>query len=58
MTQKQIMLLKKYFNSLGNFMGVEPSKININKSQSVQQTIMQILIEEVDTEDEDAPELV
>ena len=30
--------IKKYFNSLGNFMGVEPSQININKTQSAQQT--------------------
>ena len=50
--------IKKYFNSLGNFMGVEPSQININKTQSAQQTNNASLIEEVDTEDEDAPELV
>ena len=29
--------IKKYFNSLGNFMGVEPSKSTFNKTQSVQQ---------------------
>ena len=28
--------IKKYFNSLGNFMGVEPSTMNVNKTQSVQ----------------------
>ena len=50
--------IKKYFNSLGNFMGVEPSKMNINKSQSVQQNNNANLVDEVDTEDEDAPELV
>ena len=50
--------IKKYFNSLGNFMGVEPSQLNINKTQSAQQTNNASLVEEVDTEDEDAPELV
>ena len=50
--------IKKYFNSLGNFMGVEPSQLNINKTQSTQQTSNANLVEEVDTEDEDAPELV
>ena len=39
-------------------MGVEPSKMNINKSQSVQQNNNANLVEEVDTEDEDAPDLV
>tara|TARA_Y100000590_G_scaffold469795_1_gene659778 strand:- start:6822 stop:7472 length:651 start_codon:yes stop_codon:yes gene_type:complete len=50
--------IKKYFNSLGNFMGVEPSQLNINKTQSVQQTNNASLVEEVDTEDEEEPELV
>ena len=52
------MLLRKYFNSLGNFMGVEPSTMNVNKTQSAQQNIN--YNEEVDTEDEDddAPTLV
>lgn len=51
--------IKKYFNSLGDFMGVEPSKMNINKTQSVQQDNNVNLVEEVDTEDEDeTPELV
>lgn len=50
--------IKKYFNSLGNFMGVEPSSMNFNKTQSEQQNIN--YNEEVDTEDEDddAPTLV
>jgi len=52
--------IKKYFNSIGNFMGIEPSKMNVNKTQSVQQNNNNpTLIEEVDTEDEeDVPELV
>ena len=51
--------IKRYFNSLGNFMGIEPSKMNINKTQSEQQTFNNAnLVEEVDTEDEEAPELV
>ena len=49
--------IKKYFNSLGNFMGVESSTMNINKTQSEQQNIN--YNEEVDTEDEeDIPNLV
>ena len=51
--------IKKYFNSLGNFMGVEPSTMNINKTQSVQPDNNVNLEEEVDTEEEDeTPELV
>ena len=52
--------VKKYFNTLGNFMGIEPSKMNINKTQSAQQNnITADLNNEMDTEDEDeAPELV
>ena len=50
--------IKKYFNSLGNFMGVEPTRMNLNKTQSAQQTNNVSLVEEVDTEDEDAPDLV
>ena len=48
--------IKKYFNTLGNFMGIEPSTMNVNKTQSEQQKLN--LNDEVDTEDEDAPELV
>ena len=51
--------IKKYFNSLGNFMGIEPTQMNFNKTQSVQQNINSNLDEEVETEDEDdAPQLV
>ena len=50
--------IKKYFNSLGNFMGIEPSKMNINKTQSVQHNIETSINEEYDTEDEEPPQLM
>ena len=48
--------IKRYFNKLGNFMGVEPSDMNLknNVTQSVEQNIYQ----ENDTDDEEAPDLV
>ena len=52
--------IKKYFNSLGSFMGIEPAQMRVNNTQSVQQNVNNAsLVEEVDTEDEDdAPNLV
>jgi hypothetical protein len=46
--------LKKYFNSLGNFMGIEPMDFNIKQTPPVQAT----LDEDADTEDEDMPDVV
>ena len=46
--------LKKYFNTLGNFMGVDPMDINIKQSE---QPILNNDNDE-DTEDEDEPNLV
>lgn len=61
--EKSNNAIKKYFNTLGNFMGVEPARMNINKTQSEQHKFNETsntanLEEEVDTEDEEAPELV
>jgi hypothetical protein len=51
--------IKKYFNSIGDFMGIEPSKLNFNKTQSEQQNSNVNFVEDVDTEDEDeTPQLV
>ena len=48
--------LKKYFNTLGNFMGIDPSENNI--AQSEQTYNLNNLNDDNDTEDEDdIPEL-
>lgn len=46
--------LKKYFKTLGDFMGIEPMDINIQQTPPVQAN----LEEDADTEDEDMPEVV
>jgi hypothetical protein len=46
--------LKKYFNTLGDFMGIEPMNFNIQQTPPVKAN----LNEDEDTEDEDMPEVV
>ena len=59
-------LIKKYFNSLGNFFCIEPSNINLESKPDIvfdnkpkpQIEYIKTSINDSDTEDEDAPELI
>lgn len=48
--------LKKYFNELGNFMGIEPAQMDVNQSSENIPVSSMYNVDE-DTEDEDIPEL-